>query len=80
MPEEQPLAGAVNQLVRIGNTVRRPTGHWTPAVHALLDRLAAAGFTGSPRAHGFDAEGREVLDFLPGNIARHEGFFRDALG
>ncbi|MBG0818634.1 phosphotransferase enzyme family protein [Planomonospora sp. ID82291] len=66
--EEELTGGGVNRVVRIGGTVRRPTGPWTPAVHALLDHLAAAGFTGAPRGHGCDGEGREILDFLPGRV------------
>ncbi|WP_329585856.1 phosphotransferase [Kitasatospora sp. NBC_01250] len=74
MPDDHPsteqllTGGGVNHVVRSGSTVRRPTGDWTPTVHALLDHLRAAGFTGSPRAHGLDAEGREILDFLPGQV------------
>jgi len=52
--------------VRVGETVRRRPGPWTPAVHALLAHLAARGFTGSPRPLGFDDQGREVLTFLTG--------------
>ncbi|GAB3896058.1 phosphotransferase [Microbispora bryophytorum] len=66
--EEVLTGGGVNRVVRVGGTVRRPARRWTPAVHALLDHLAAAGFGGAPRAHGCDGEGREVLDFLPGEV------------
>lgn len=69
--EELLAGGGVNHVVRIGSTVRRPAGPWTRTVHALLDHLKAAGFAGAPRAHGFDPEGREVLDFLPGNVANY---------
>ncbi|WP_426241570.1 NUDIX domain-containing protein [Nocardioides sp. LHG3406-4] len=65
----EPLDGGnVGQVVRIGSTVRRPTGPWTPAVHALLDHLAQAGLRGVPRVHGIDERGREVLDFMPGEV------------
>ncbi|MBW6435086.1 hypothetical protein KZ829_15190 [Actinoplanes hulinensis] len=30
------LAGGVNQVVRVGDAVRRPTGPWPPHVHDLL--------------------------------------------
>ena len=60
--------GNVGGAVRIGATVRRPTGPWTPAVHALLGHLAATGLPAVPRAHGIDARGREVLDYLPGEV------------
>ncbi|RVX40508.1 Ser/Thr protein kinase RdoA (MazF antagonist) [Nonomuraea polychroma] len=60
--------GGVNHVVRDGDTVRRPTGPWTAGVHAVLDHLAERGFRGAPRSHGIDGEGREVLDFLPGDV------------
>ncbi|MFD8754880.1 phosphotransferase [Kitasatospora sp. NPDC059577] len=61
--------GGVNHVVRVGSTVRRPAGPWSRTVQALLDHLGEAGFAGAPRGHGFDAEGREVLDFVPGRVA-----------
>lgn len=60
--------GNVGGAVRVGDTVRRPTGPWTPAVHALLAHVRAKGLRAVPRVHGYDARGREVLDFLPGDI------------
>ncbi|MEP6650659.1 MAG: NUDIX domain-containing protein [Lapillicoccus sp.] len=60
--------GNVGGAVRIGDTVRRPTGPWTPAVHALLGHVRAKGLRAVPRVPGYDARGREVLDFLPGEI------------
>ncbi|MGK5640706.1 phosphotransferase [Streptomyces sp. URMC 126] len=71
MDEEALAGGGVNPVVRIGSTVRRPVGPWTPTVHALLDHLKAAGFAGAPGAHGFDADGREILDFVPGHVAHY---------
>lgn len=58
--------GNVGGAVRVGDTVRRATGPWTPAVHALLAHLAEAGLPGVPRVLGFDEKGREVLDYLRG--------------
>ncbi|MFG1803909.1 aminoglycoside phosphotransferase family protein [Micromonospora carbonacea] len=67
MDQEQRLAGGnTGGAVRIGDTVRRTPGPWTPSVHALLRHLEAVGFDGAPRARGFDEHGREVLSFLPG--------------
>lgn len=66
-PAEIALTGGnVGGAVRVGDTVRRPAGPWTPAVHDLLGFLERAGLDGVPRVHGFDEQGREVLDFLPG--------------
>ncbi len=74
MSEEQPLAGGdvnvgENVVVRVGETVRRPIGAHTPAVHALLRHFEAAGVTGVPRVLGFDDKGREVLTYLEGRAA-----------
>jgi len=64
--EERLAGGNVGGAVRVGDTVRRAAGSWTPAVHALLDHLADRGFTAAPRPLGFDGQGREVLTFLEG--------------
>jgi hypothetical protein len=60
------LPGAVGGVTRIGRTVRRPTGPWTPAVHELLTYLHEHGLRGIPRLHGTDDEGREVLEYVEG--------------
>lgn len=46
--------------------VHRPTGPWTPAVHALLAHLAERRLDGIPSVLGIDDEDREVLSYLPG--------------
>lgn len=71
MTEEILTGGGVNEVVRVDTTVRRPPGPHTPGVHALLRHLAARGFTGAPRVHGFDQDGREILDFLPGDVPQY---------
>jgi hypothetical protein len=58
--------GTLTPVVRVGDTVRRPTGRWSWAVHALLLHLEAVGFERAPRLLGIDDAGREVLSFLPG--------------
>ena len=70
MQEGESAQGCVNPVVRIGDTVRRPVHRWTPAVHSLLRYLEAVGFSGVPRVLGFDELGREVLSFIPGEVAR----------
>ncbi len=65
---EQLPGGNVGGAVRIGSTVRRPTGPWTGAVHDLLRHLEGTGLPGVPRALGSDARGREVLTYLPGRV------------
>ena len=67
--DEIPLPGGnVGGAVRVGDTVRRPTGPWTPAVHELLDFLADAGLPRIPRVLGIDDRDREILTFLPGQV------------
>ncbi|GAB3971968.1 hypothetical protein GCM10027615_31900 [Plantactinospora veratri] len=66
--QEIPLHGGnVSTVVRVGDTVRRNAGPWTPSVHALLRHLEYVGFTGSPRALGMDSRNREVLSYLEGS-------------
>lgn len=70
-PREEPLGGgnASGDVVRIGDTIRKP---WTPTsgrVAALLDRLRTAGID-VPRHRGRDGHGRQVLEYVPGRIAQ----------
>lgn len=66
---EIPLhGGEMQNVVRVGNTVRRQGGAWTPTIHALLKHLEKVGFEGAPRALGFDEQGREVLSFIEGEV------------
>ncbi|MER6950002.1 phosphotransferase [Nonomuraea sp. NPDC000554] len=58
----------------MGDTVRRPAGPWTPAVHALLAHLHDVGFPGAPRPLGIDDRGREVLTFAPGDVVWPDRF------
>ncbi|WP_315095139.1 phosphotransferase [uncultured Cellulomonas sp.] len=69
-PEDEiPLPGGnVGGAVRVGDTVRRPTGPWTPAVHELLRFLDDAGLGRIPRVLGIDDRDREILTFLPGRV------------
>ncbi|AWB94175.1 aminoglycoside phosphotransferase [Aeromicrobium chenweiae] len=68
VPEDdtEHLPGAVGGATRVGRTVRRPTGPWTPAVHELLTYLQDNGLRGMPALHGLDDEGREVLEYVEG--------------
>ena len=72
MPEHEVLAGGgVNEVVRIGGLVRRPTGPWSPLVHDLLRHLREQGFTAAPAFHEVTADGFEVLDFIPGQVSNY---------
>ncbi|WP_328589616.1 phosphotransferase [Actinomadura rubteroloni] len=67
---EVPLSGGdvTEGVVRVGDTVRRPVGAHTAAVHGLLRFLERAGFDGVPRVLGVDGRGREVLGWVDGDV------------
>ncbi|WP_340401609.1 phosphotransferase [Paenibacillus sp. FSL H8-0079] len=65
--EEEFTGGNVNQVVRIGETVRRHAKP-NPYVHELLLHLEKFGYTHSPRFLGIDEQGREVLSCLEGIV------------
>lgn len=67
---EQRLSGGnvTVAVVRVGSTVRRPAGPWTPSVDALLRHLTAAGFDGSPRSFGIDDQNRHVVEWIDGAV------------
>lgn len=68
---ELPLEGGdvTEGIVRKGMTVRRPLGPHSPVVHAVLRHLETIGFVGSPQFLGLDAQRREVLSFIEGEVA-----------
>ena len=73
MPEQRETevvleGGTANrgQVVRVGDTVRRPQRATSAATHALLRHLADAGFAGAPRFLGMDEQDREILSYVPG--------------
>jgi len=65
-------------VVRIGDTVRRPLGPHSPFVHQLLRHLERCGVAWAPRFLGVDAEGREILTFIEGDVPSELGAFSDA--
>jgi Ser/Thr protein kinase RdoA (MazF antagonist) len=74
--DEEPLAGnATTGVVRVGDTVRRPAGPWTGSVDALLEHLSEVGFTGAPRPLGRDEQGRQVLEYVPGEVGAEAGTY-----
>ncbi len=65
MVEEQVGGGGTTAVSRVDGTIRRSTGWWSEAVHALLGYLEASRFDASPRFLGIDDHGREVLSAVP---------------
>lgn len=65
--EEVPLTGGtLHAVVRVGDTVRRPAGPWTPTIHALLRHIRDRGFDLAPEPLGYDDCGREIVSYIPG--------------
>ena len=69
--EEALFGGNMTSVVKVGDTVRRAAGQWTPAVHALLGHLRRRGFDRAPEALGIDEQGREIISLLPGSVATY---------
>ena len=70
MIEEQ-LSGGIahpGQVVRIGNTVRRPPSKHRAAINALLEHVHETGLLDVPVAHGLDEQGRETFSFIEGDV------------
>jgi Ser/Thr protein kinase RdoA (MazF antagonist) len=67
--DEQVLTGGnTTGVVRVGNTVHREAGPWTPTVQGLLAHVRAGGLTEVPEPLGLDEQGREIVSYLPGDV------------
>ncbi len=66
-------------VVKIGNTVRRTQNTNSEFVHRLLLLLEEESYPYSPRYLGIDDQGREILSFVEGPIAREVEFTEDLL-
>jgi hypothetical protein len=58
--------GTLNSVVRIGDTVHRLAGPWTPTIHSMLRHVRDRGFDLAPEPLGLDGSGREIVSFIPG--------------
>ncbi|HUL27608.1 MAG TPA: phosphotransferase [Streptosporangiaceae bacterium] len=71
LPEDGPLPGGTANrglVIRVGDTVQRPTAPCWPATHALLAHLSAVGFDGAPRVLAVNAT-TEMLTYIHGKAA-----------
>jgi Ser/Thr protein kinase RdoA (MazF antagonist) len=66
--EETLGSGGVTHVVRVGATVRRPVRPFTATVQAYLGHVRSRGFAACPEPLGYDAEGREVLSYVAGEV------------
>jgi Phosphotransferase enzyme family len=69
--EEVLAGGNMTAVVRVGDTVRRGAGPWTPTIHAFMRHLRASGFEAVPEPLGIDDRGREIISLLPGAPATY---------
>ena len=63
--------GRVGKIGRIGDRVHRPSGEWTPYVHALLKYIRAQGFYSAPEVFGYDVDGNEVISYIVGEVSNY---------
>ena len=77
--EEQALTGGRTTagIVRIGDTVRRPPIGDAAFRRRCLRHFEATGFVAVPRFLGIDAQGREMLSFVPGAVPDDLGHYDD---
>ena len=70
---EHPLPGGnqTAEVVRVGNTVRRPNEPWSPAIRVLLDHLETAAPGIAPRSLGIDEKGRDTISFVEGETGHY---------
>jgi hypothetical protein len=68
---EQQLEGGIANaglVVRVGPHVLRPSSPHAASIHAFLHAVRQAGFNGAPLPVGIDADGRERLEFIDGEV------------
>ncbi len=63
--------GRQNKIAKVGKTVVRPAGKWTPAVHRVLAHIRAEGFLDAPQPFGYDSEGNEVVSYISGEVSNY---------
>jgi hypothetical protein len=71
MDEEQLAGGVANAgaVTRVGDYVLRPANSHSESIHRFLRALRTAGFDGASVPIGIDADGRERLLFIEGDVA-----------
>src|SRR5690606_1495665 len=68
MQEERLPGGFINEVVRVGDTVRRKRVQGTDLVPRLLRHFEMAGWSGAPRFLGVDEQSREILSYIDGYV------------
>jgi Phosphotransferase enzyme family len=80
--EEIPLGGGAltDGVVRLGDTVRRPSSPATSRVRDVLLHLERAGFDAAPRWLGVDDQDREMLSWIEGDTFAERGRMHPYIG
>lgn len=70
MAEEILVGGVANAgaVTRSGDLVLRPSNPFTPTIHRFLTELRSSGFSGASLPVGVADDGREELEFIPGDV------------
>ena len=71
MADEEVLHGGVanaGAVVRSGDHVLRPSNPHSASIHSFLTAVRARGFTGASEPVSIDADGRERLQFIHGDV------------
>jgi aminoglycoside phosphotransferase (APT) family kinase protein len=73
--------GAMTEgVVRVGDTVRRPSRRRTQLMRDVLLHLERVGFDGAPRWLGVDEQGRDVLSWIEGETFADRGQMHPYIG
>jgi hypothetical protein len=82
LTEEISLGGGATThgVVRVGDTVRRPSRHATQLMRDVLVHLERVGFEAAPRWLGFDEQGRDTLSWIDGDTFTERGQMHPYIG
>ncbi|MGC4856933.1 phosphotransferase enzyme family protein [Micromonospora sp. DT4] len=69
--EETLHGGTMGGAIRVGATVRRGAGAWSPTIQRLLGHLRERGLTWVPQPLGTDERGRDNVSYLPGTMPQY---------
>lgn len=69
--EEELAGGGMTRVSRLGSVVYRSRGPGSDRVEELLGLLEQAGFRYAPRFRGLAPDGRQMLDYLAGEVGSY---------
>jgi Ser/Thr protein kinase RdoA (MazF antagonist) len=69
--EEELAGGNMGGAVRVGVSVRRRAGVWSPTIQRLLRHLRQHGLDWVPEPLGRDQDGRDSVSYLAGEVPQY---------